>query len=251
MSRGQSTLYLKKFNVTSTSRYQHQYMTNVEGAYDEGMVLSKNSALLDSAVTFTIPVYANMPDTACAKPTGDGSPNNKLSRLTVEGFAISPAFDRDTEKYTVSVNSSVTSVNIDASAIDETAKISGSGTVSLGSGTTEATVTVTAQNGSVRSYVLSITRSDDGPTFSSSASRTSASGSSSPEAVGPGRVTASTSGTSSAGTSSTGTSSGSASSASTSAETSVKIISPAETSGGSSNYSVWRVTGPGGSKLGE
>ncbi len=254
LSRGQSTLYLKKYNVTSSSRYQHQYMTNVEGAYEEGMVLSKNSALLDSAVTFTIPVYSGMPETACAKPAGDGSPNNKLSRLAVEGFAISPSFDRDTENYTVSVNSSVTSVNIDASAIDQKAKVSGAGTASLADGTTKVTITVTAQNGAVRSYVLSITRSDGGPLFSNSASGAStpgktSSGSSSSEAVGPGRVTAS-SGTSS-GKTSGGKSSGSTTSSSTSAGTSVKIISPADSAGSSSNYHVWRVSGPGGSKLGE
>lgn len=35
------------------------------------------------ALVFKIPVFNNMPETACAKPTVTGSPNNKLSGITI------------------------------------------------------------------------------------------------------------------------------------------------------------------------
>ena len=42
------------------------------------------------------PVYTNMPATACTKPAVDGSPNNKLGGLAVDGFALTPTFQMDT-----------------------------------------------------------------------------------------------------------------------------------------------------------
>ena len=41
LKAGQNTLYLKKWNVQGTNLYKHQYMTNVQGAAEEGAKLSK------------------------------------------------------------------------------------------------------------------------------------------------------------------------------------------------------------------
>ena len=90
-----------------------------------------------------------MPDTACAKPTVDGSPNNKLSGLAVDGFAITPTFNRDTATYDLIVNSSVTEVNIIATAYSNSAVITGTGIVSLQSGNNEIRISVKAQNEAV------------------------------------------------------------------------------------------------------
>lgn len=69
INRGQNTGYLQKFNVTSTSTYNHQYMTNVEAANSEALK-TKNAynGMLDSVpLVFSIPVYNNMPAT-CSAP---------------------------------------------------------------------------------------------------------------------------------------------------------------------------------------
>lgn len=182
LSRGQDTLYLKKFNVQGSSPYTHQYMTNVQAAASEGAELAKISSLKSTALEFSIPVFKNMPDTACAQPTLDGSPNNKLSGLGVDGFALTPTFSRDTESYDLIVDPSVESVTVEASAIDSKASVSGTGTIALQSGINDITVSVTAENGHVRNYVIHVVRQNNGPTYSDSIG----SGVSSGGGIGPG-----------------------------------------------------------------
>lgn len=180
VKRGQNTLYLKKFNVQGDNLYKHQYMTNVLAAAAEGMALAKIEALKTSSLEFTIPVYTNMPAEICAKPTTDGSPNNKLSGLGVEGFALTPTFNRDTESYDLIVDPSVASVNVAASALDGKAVISGTGAVDLQSGINDITISVKAENGSVRNYVVHVVRQQNGPVYSNTAGTGIPSGGSSP-----------------------------------------------------------------------
>ncbi len=162
---GQDTFYLKKFNVQGSNLYKHQYMTNVEAAASEGakMGTAYSENMRQLPLRFKIPVYRNMPAQACVKPVLDGSPNNKLSTLGVDGFTLSPSFNRDTESYDVSVHSSVGSVVLRASTVDSNAQVRGVGTVSLNASVTEVKVDVTAQNGTVRTYTVRITKSANGP----------------------------------------------------------------------------------------
>lgn len=169
VNAGQDTFYLKKFNVQGSNLYKHQYMTNIQGAASEGAKLAEayGSELKKTALEFKIPVYQNMPETACAKPTTDGSPNNKLSGLGVDGFAITPTFNRDTTSYDLIVDPSVSEITINAVPLSSTASISGTGTIQLQSGNNEIKVSVTAQNGSVREYLIHVVRQDNGPTHNS------------------------------------------------------------------------------------
>ena len=57
VKKGQDTLYLKKFNVQGSNLYKHQYMTNVQAAAAEGLTLSKITALANTTLEFSIPVY--------------------------------------------------------------------------------------------------------------------------------------------------------------------------------------------------
>lgn len=75
IARGQSTLYLQKFDVDNSdgSLYYHQYMQNVSASLSEGnMVRSsyEGMGLLDSNINFVIPVYNNMPQEASPSPDG-------------------------------------------------------------------------------------------------------------------------------------------------------------------------------------
>ena len=205
LKNGQDTFYLKKFNVQGSNLYKHQYMTNVEGAAGEGAKLARayTDAMKKQALVFKIPVFNNMPETACAKPTVNGSPNNKLSGITIDGYSLTPTFSKDTEKYDLVVDSSVSSVNIRATAIDSKANVSGAGTISLGSGTTIVKIVVKAENGDTRTYQVSIAKGNgNGSTTIVSPSTGSSTGSQSGSTVGPGGST---------GTSSSGSTSGSSS----------------------------------------
>ena len=166
IQEGQDTFYLKKYNVTDKNRYQHQYMTNVDGGAAEGRILSDaySTELRQHALVFRIPVYTGMPEQPAPAPTGDGNPNNKLSGLSVSGFTMEPAFNMDTEAYSLTVDPSVGSVNVQASAIASTTSVEGTGTVSLLSDLTEIPVLVRAENGDVRTYTIRVTRQAGGQT---------------------------------------------------------------------------------------
>ena len=70
LKSGQDTFYLKKFNVTEKGRYEHQYMTNVQAAAEEGRKLGEayTEDLKQKKHTFRIPVYQDMPESAAAQP---------------------------------------------------------------------------------------------------------------------------------------------------------------------------------------
>lgn len=167
VNAGQDTLYLKKYNVQGSNIYKHQYMTNVDGAAAEASYFAEGYAqsLKDTALHFKIPVYLNMPDTPCARPTVDGSPNNKLSGLGVEGFVLTPTFNRDTVSYDLIVDPSVSNVTVYANTIDSKASVSGTGNIQLQNGSNDIRITVTAQNGSEREYVIHVVRQSNGPTY--------------------------------------------------------------------------------------
>jgi len=163
---GQDTFYLKKFNVQGSNLYKHQYMTNVEAAASEGAKLEEaySSQLKQLALEFKIPVYENMPERACPKPTSDSSPNNKLSSLSVDGYGLTPTFSRDVTSYNIIVSPAVGSVNVRATASDSNAAITGTGNIQLQSGNTDITIQVKAQNGTVSSYVIHVVRQGGGTT---------------------------------------------------------------------------------------
>lgn len=166
-SNGQDTFYLKKFNVQGSNLFKHQYMTNVDGAASEASLFAEGYAqmLKTAPLRFKIPVYQNMPATPYPRPTGDGSPNNKLSGLSVAGFALTPTFSRDTTSYDLIVDHSVSSVTVSATAIDSRAQVTGGGTIQLAAGSNEIRIVVRAENGGERAYVIHVVRSSNGPTY--------------------------------------------------------------------------------------
>ncbi len=237
---GQDTFYLKKFNVQGNNLYKHQYMTNIQGAASEGAKLSDaySSQLKQTALEFKIPVFSNMPASACPKPTVDGSPNNKLSGIWIDGFALTPTFSPNTTVYDLIVNSSVEAVHVSASAYSSTAAISGLGDISLQSGINEIRISVKAQNGDVREYVIRIVRKADGPTYNSAVgSGGSSAGPGGDYSGGPGVMAG-------PGASSQGTSDGSAAGPGASSGGSGSSAAGPGTAGGPGSSS-----GPGGSNV--
>ncbi len=88
------------------------------------------------------------------------SGENKLSALNITNATISPAFSPDTTNYTANVPFSVSKLAISATAKDSKAKVSIKNN-SLAVGTTNVSVTVTAENGATKTYVIKVTREQD------------------------------------------------------------------------------------------
>lgn len=91
------------------------------------------------------------------------SSNNSLAALSVEGATLSPEFNTDTLEYTVELNPETTSINISATAKETTATIAGAGTREVKDGANRLEIPVTAQNGSVRTYVINATVKEYNP----------------------------------------------------------------------------------------
>lgn len=162
ITKGQDTLYLQKFDMVDGGNglYYHQYMTCVFGQANEAISLKNaySQDILNSAMELKIPVYNNMPDKLCPKPTSSGDNNNYLKSLSVSGTSISPKFDKFTASYTAKVNAEVSSVTVNANPLGKSAKVSGKGKVSLKTGENTVKVTCTAASGVKRTYTIKITR---------------------------------------------------------------------------------------------
>lgn len=229
VSAGQNTFYLKKFNVTSNNTYQHQYMTNVQGAAEEGRKMGEaySEELKAQALSFEIPVYENMPADACPLPSTDGSPNNKLKSLSTDGFSLTPSFDMNTESYDLIVDPSVTSITVRAESIVSSATVAGTGDVTLNADSQDITITVTAENGSQRNYVIHVTRQAGGQMQSYSTDSGSGQSGTNPDSDSAETVSA---GTSAAGVTVSGTSDSGGSVSTTpptsSGSASVQLVSP-------------------------
>ena len=167
VNSGQDTLYLKKFNVCADSKNAigtHQYMTNIQGAESEAMIMKQGySSLADGAIVFKIPVFKSMPSSACKKPTTKGNNNNLLDSIKVTAGEASVSLDKNfsryTQKYTVTVPHDTDKVAVTAKANDRGAQVTGGAdTVSLKTGTNTHYIKVKATSRLSRTYTLTIIR---------------------------------------------------------------------------------------------
>lgn len=167
IKRGQNTLYLQRFNVTPNATYEHQYMTNVVAAYSESLkACNAYSGLLASnPFVFYIPIYNNMPETACQAPSGNLSPNNYLSGISVSGGATGQAYmpsvpfnaaDGGSVEYVYQIPSYEGTVTIGSQTVNAKASAAGNGTYALTEPSMRIPLAVTAENGSIRTYNIVI-----------------------------------------------------------------------------------------------
>lgn len=91
------------------------------------------------------------------------STNNNLSNLTVNGYSISPVFNKDTLNYTVSLNPDVEQITVNATRADSTASVRGAGNISVSEGDNKIEIVVTSQKGTTKTYTLIATVIDNNP----------------------------------------------------------------------------------------
>lgn len=91
------------------------------------------------------------------------SKDNNLKGLSVEGYEITPVFNKDTLEYSVNVPEGTTSINIIATKNDNTATITGDGLKEVSMGTNAFEIVVKAQNGAEKVYKLTVNVIDENP----------------------------------------------------------------------------------------
>lgn len=171
---GRSTLYFQKFWSIDSNYTLYQYMQNLLAPVNEGyttMSAYSSQGKLNSTFVFTIPVYENMPSTACGRPTptyDTTNPNYKLSSISVKGtnmegatanYSLTPTFNMDTTSYSISVPYNVASIDVSASAFAGTSTITGTGKHSLAVGNNTISVVCKAEFGTSRTYTITVNRS--------------------------------------------------------------------------------------------
>lgn len=160
IKRGQDTIYLQKFNMTATSTFSHQYMSNIEAPNAEAAkTYTAYSNMSTMPLVFSIPVYLNMPATVCGVPAKAYNPNNWLKSLAISGYTLSPTFDlKADQQYSVIVPNTAATINVSAAAVSSKATVSGTGSVLLNEGMNTVTVSVIAENGNIRNYIINVFR---------------------------------------------------------------------------------------------
>ena len=91
------------------------------------------------------------------------SKDNYLKSLSIDGLKLSPSFNKNTLEYTAEAGANTTSINIKATANDSRSSVSGKGKHNVGEGANVFKITVKAQNGSTRTYKVTVNVVDPNP----------------------------------------------------------------------------------------
>ena len=91
------------------------------------------------------------------------STNNKLKSLSVEGYEISPSFDKDVNEYSVTVPSTIEKIEINAKKADSYASLDGVGEKTVEEGVNTFEIVVTSETGVSNTYKLIVNVEDQNP----------------------------------------------------------------------------------------
>lgn len=80
--------------------------------------------------------------------------NNYLTNLNIEGYTLSPSFNKDTLEYEVELEPGTEKININAALESKKSKLKGIGEVTVAEGINTINVIVTAENGNERIYKI-------------------------------------------------------------------------------------------------
>lgn len=106
-------------------------------------------------------VYEESKNNITADSLVGKSSDNYLKSLSVEGYKLSPEFNRQEDTYTIYVkDDSVNTFNVLAEPDNETAKIEGIGNVTVSPEERIINIKVTAENGDLKVYTIKVDNED-------------------------------------------------------------------------------------------
>lgn len=139
----------KSYSITVRPTSSGTITCSTSGVRITNMSSDSWQSLSDKVFTITVkePVIV---------PPKTYSSNNYLSSLEIDGYAISPEFNKDTLEYTLEVPNEVDKITISATSEDNTASIGGIGEKEVVEGTNKFEIKVEAENGNVKTYILTV-----------------------------------------------------------------------------------------------
>lgn len=144
---------------TNNSNNQEQFLNNNNSAFSEmnqnmemqSISLQNVSGQSQSSFSQSL-VQGNSSQTIGNTTVYNGSNNNYLSSLSIENYTLNKNFTKENSTYFVEIDSSVDSLSITATAEDSASTVCVYGNENLKSGTNKILITVTAEDGTTRSY---------------------------------------------------------------------------------------------------
>ncbi len=138
--------------ATASSAAKVSGAGNKSLSYGSNTVTIKVTAQNGDEKTYTINI---------TRESDTRSTDNNLKSLTFESFNITPIFSSSTTSYSVVVPYNVTTGDVVATTNNSKASVVISGNTDFEVGTNEITINVTAENGLVKTYTLSVIREEE------------------------------------------------------------------------------------------
>lgn len=98
-----------------------------------------------------------------SKESEEKEAESRLAELTIAGYELSPAFNKDTQEYFVEVPLTQENITIDAQTLGSKAQIKGTGTYEVKEGNNVFEIVVTAESGETKTYKLNVAVIDKNP----------------------------------------------------------------------------------------
>lgn len=117
---------------------------------------SGSTSNISASKTVTVKEKSTTTSSSSSSSTNKKSSNNDLTSLSIEGYEISPTFNKNTTNYTVTVPYGTEKIQINAYKEDDKASISGDYIKEVKEGENKFDVTVTAENGNKKVYTINV-----------------------------------------------------------------------------------------------
>lgn len=137
-------------NNRNEENFQNNILNNTEKPSNQNTTTSQKINMTTSSSSNSI---ASTPTV-----TYNGSDNNYLSELSIEGYELNKDFSKENSTYFLTVENSVESLNVEWTKDDSTSTVCIYGNEELATGTNKILISVTAENGNVRTYRIYVTK---------------------------------------------------------------------------------------------
>lgn len=148
----------------TSATYTYKFRALKPGAakiyIDSKTLLDINGLPISTTVNST---SLNISGTAVSNTTSSAkklSSNNLLSSIKVNGFDLSPKFDKNVTNYTIDIDKDIDSLNIEAKAEDSKSTVEGTGKLGVEVGENIFEIKCTAENGKSKSYFITVNLED-------------------------------------------------------------------------------------------
>lgn len=156
---GGGTKFIDNGSATFTFTAKSVGTTNITASAVDAADYSEKP--FTGARTITIKVVPKSNNSNNGSNNIKKSSNNLLKELKINDYTLNPSFNKDITNYNVTVPKETEKININASADDSKASITGAGEKKVSEGMNKFEIVVTAENGYKKTYTINVEVEED------------------------------------------------------------------------------------------